>query len=197
MILKNRPAPLVRCLRRVKNLKKNAPFSKKLCFSGVSEQMRSPIGCRSVKCSCQDLVSHPKYDLENLQRSESESESTISMADASILMACGDAPRRAPGEVVDAADCIRDGCFERKDGCATRERVARQIILPTTRDLVLHSQVCDADTTTDRQTAKRHDHNGSARSRAIKSGATQRGRLTPCAPSWQPRPRQRPRRLFV
>ena len=41
----------------------------------------------------------------------------------------------------------------------------------------LHSQVCDADTTTDRQTAKRHIHNGSARSRAIESGATQWGRL--------------------
>ena len=47
----------------------------------------------------------------------------------------------------------------------------------------IHSQVCDADTTTDRQTVKRHTHNGSARSRAIESGATQWGRLTPCAPS--------------
>ena len=33
-----------------------------------------------------------------------------------------------------------------------------------------------------RTAAKRHNHNGSARSRAIKSGASQRGRLTPCAP---------------
>ena len=63
--------------------------------------------------------------------------------------------------------CGRSPCVGR-----VSVRVYRSLYAP------LHSQVCDADTTTDRQTVKRHTHNGPARSRAIKTGATQRGRLT-------------------
>ena len=43
---------------------------------------------------------------------------------------------------------------------------------PSLRALEVHSQVCDADTTTDRQTVKRYIHNGSARSRSQPASVT-------------------------
>ena len=79
------------------------------------------------------------------------------------------------------------------DGNKTQRAVTRDayivqrshVTLTCTRVTRARATACAHAVSTDGndRPSQRHNDNGSARSRAIKSGATQRGRLTPCAPS--------------